>query len=250
MTGWGQQGPWAQTAGHDINYISITGALHAIGANNGPPVPPLNLVGDYAGGSLYLLVGILAALLESKKSGQGQVVDAAIADGVISLMSHFFGGLAAGDFVERRASNMLDGGTPYYDVYETLDGKYLSVGALEPKFFKVLSGIIQLSDEMIMAHSNPEMWPNLRLEFKAIFKTKTRDQWMQLFDETDACVAPVLSLSEADLHAHNQYRKSIVTIDGVKQPSPAPRFSRTPSAIQSELSGKFSDIDQLISEWH
>ena len=249
MTGWGQDGPLALAAGHDMNYISLSGALHAIGQENGPPVPPLNLVGDYGGGSMYLVTGILAALFERKTSGKGQVVDASITDGAISLMSHFFGSLARGELVEKRASNMLDGGLPYYSIYETSDGQHLSVGPLEPKFFLELANKLDLNEKMIQAHQKKELWPELRAELTHIFKSNTRQHWADLFNGSDACVAPVLSMSEIDQHDHIKYRQSLVEIEGVKQPAPAPRFSRTPSSIHPSTLHASNEIDTLISAW-
>lgn len=248
MTGWGQDGPLALQAGHDANYISISGALHAIG-HEGAPVLPLNLVGDYGGGSMYLIVGILAALFERKASGKGQVIDAAITDGSISLMSHFFGSIAKGNYSEKRSSNMLDGGLPYYTVYETSDGKHVSVGPLEPKFFNEFAKKLGLKESLIQAHLKKELWPELRNELTTIFKSKTRDDWAKFFEGSDACVAPILSMSEADQHEHNQYRQSIVQIDGVKQPAPAPRFSRTPSVIQKSYLHTETEFEELIKQW-
>ena len=248
MTGWGQDGPLALQAGHDANYISISGALHAIG-HEGTPVLPLNLVGDYGGGSMYLIVGILAALFERKSSGKGQVVDAAITEGAISLMSHFFGSLAKGDLIEKRSSNMLDGGLPYYTVYETSDNKHISVGPLEPKFYKEFTTKLGLSEELTQAHQQKELWPKLRVELTNIFKSNTREYWTKFFDQSDACVAPILSMSEVDQHEHNRYRQSIVQIEGIKQPAPAPRFSRTPSAIQKSLLQTDAEFEELIAKW-
>lgn len=249
MTGWGQDGPLALAAGHDMNYISLSGALHAIGQEGGPPVPPLNLVGDYGGGSMYLITGILAALFERQSSGKGQVIDASITDGAISLMSHFFGSLARGELVEKRSSNMLDGGLPYYTIYETSDGQHLSVGPLEPKFFLELATKLGLSQRMVEAHQKKEWWPELRAELTKIFKSNTRQHWAELFNGSDACVAPVLSMSEIDQHAHIQHRQSLVELDGVKQPAPAPRFSRTPSKITPTELYDSSQIDSLIANW-
>lgn len=249
MTGWGQDGPLALAAGHDMNYISLSGALHAIGQEDGPPVPPLNLVGDYGGGSMYLITGILAALFERQISGKGQVIDASITDGAISLMSHFFGSLARGELVEKRASNMLDGGLPYYSIYETSDGLHVSVGPLEPKFFLELATKLGLNERMIQAHQQQELWPELRKELTKIFKSNTRDHWAKLFNGSDACVAPVMSMSEIDQHEHIKHRQSLVEINGVKQPAPAPRFSRTPSSIKQSALYQANEIDQLIKDW-
>jgi alpha-methylacyl-CoA racemase len=249
MTGWGQDGPLALQAGHDANYISISGALHAIGQESGSPVLPLNLVGDYGGGSMYLITGILAALFERQSSGKGQIVDAAITDGAISLMSHFFASLAKGDYIEKRSSNMLDGGLPYYCVYETSDGKHVSVGPLEPKFFEEFATKLGLDERLKSAHQQQALWPELRIELTKIFKTNSRDYWTKFFEATDACVAPILSMSEVDQHPHNQHRQAVVEINGVKQPAPAPRFSRTPSAIQATSLQTDQDLEQLIAQW-
>ena len=219
MTGWGQAGALAQTAGHDINYISLAGALAAIGTRE-RPVPPLNLVGDYAGGSLYLIVGVLAALHEARQSGHGQVVDAAITDGVINLMAHF---------LAQSQSNMLDGGVPWYGVYATADGRYMSVGAIEPQFFSVFVDRLGLDEGCKSAQFERERWLALRQAIADAFLSRTRAQWEQVFADSDACVAPVLALSEAMSHRHNLDRANFVSVDGVVHPAAAPRFSRTPS---------------------
>ena len=232
MTGWGQTGPLAHAAGHDINYIAITGALHAIGTQ-AAPVPPLNLVGDYGGGSLYLIVGILAALLEAKISGHGQVVDCAISDNVVNLMATFYGIAAGGGWKDERAANMLDGGAHFYRTYACKDGKHLSVGAIEPQFYALLRQIAGMADPAFDAQRDQAAWPDLHARAAAIFATKTRDEWTALLEGTDACVAPVLSLAEAPLHHHLVARGSFVEVDGISQPAPAPRFSRTPGAVQA-----------------
>ena len=246
MTGWGQTGPLAQAAGHDINYIAITGALHAIGTPD-TPVPPLNLVGDYGGGSLYLIVGILAALLEARSSGQGQVVDCAISDNVVNLMATFYGISAGGGWQDRRAANMLDGGAHFYRTYRCADGKHLSVGAIEPQFYALLRKIAGMADAAFDAQRDQAAWPDLQDKAAAIFATKTRDEWTRLLEGTDACVAPVLSLAEAPEHPHLRARGSFVEVDGVRQPAPAPRFSRTPSAIQASVANQ--DIAALLTDW-
>ena len=246
MTGWGQTGPLAHAAGHDINYIAITGALHAIGTPD-TPVPPLNLVGDYGGGSLYLIVGILAALLEAGTSGRGQVVDCAISDNVVNLMATFYGSTAGGGWHDRRAANMLDGGAHFYRTYRCADGKHLSVGAIEPQFYALLRQIAGLADTAFDAQRDPAGWPDLQDKAAAIFATKTRDEWTRLLEGTDACVAPVLSLAEAPNHPHLQARGSFVEVDGIRQPAPAPRFSRTPSAVQASVADQ--DIGALLTDW-
>ena len=231
MTGWGQQGPWAHTAGHDINYIALTGALHSIGTPGGPPVPPLNLVGDYGGGTLYLAVGVLAALVERSRSGQGQVVDAAMVDGATSLMTQFFGMLAAKRWSEERGANPIDGGSHFYCVYETADGEYMAVGAIEPKFYEaLLTGLGLAADaELNSRQMDPATWSRSRRKLTEAFRSRTRAEWTAVFEGTDACVAPVLRPSEAPAHPHLSARGTLVTAGGLVQPAPAPRFDRTPS---------------------
>jgi alpha-methylacyl-CoA racemase len=233
MTGWGQDGPLAQAAGHDINYIGITGALHAIGPA-ARPVPPLNLVGDYGGGALYLAFGIVSALLEARTSGQGQVVDAAIVDGTLSMMAMALGRHAAGLWSDERASNLLDGGAPWYDTYETADGGFVAVGAIEPQFWEELRARIDADLPDAQQRQARAGWPMLRNRLAVIFRTRTRDEWAALLEGTDACVSPVLPLAELQSHPHNARRENLVTRDGVVQPAVAPRFSRTPGAIQAD----------------
>ncbi|NWH07831.1 MAG: CoA transferase [Alphaproteobacteria bacterium] len=232
MTGWGQTGPLAQAAGHDINYIALTGALHAIGRKGEKPVPPLNLVGDFGGGALYLVVGVLAALIEARQSGKGQVVDCAMTDGAASLLAMFFGFKAAGMWEDQRGSNMLDGGAHFYDTYETKDGKYVAIGSIEPQFYALLLEKSGLSDPGFSAQMDRAQWPALKEKLAAAIKTKTRDEWDAIMEGSDVCYAPVLSLSEAPHHRHNEARQTYVTRDGIVQPAPAPRFSRTASTIQ------------------
>src|SRR5688572_21942566 len=225
MTGWGQTGPIATSAGHDINYIAITGALAAIGPKDNAPCPPLILIGDYGGGALYLVAGVLAAVLEAGRSGSGQVVDCAMCDGVVSMMSLFQTLAHAGEWVERRGLNLLDGGAPFYTTYECADGKYVAVGALEPAFYETLCDLVGLGEEQQAVQRDRTRWDGLRTRFAAIFKTRTRDQWQALLEGTDACVAPVLTLSEARGHPQLRARQTFVEYDGVLQPAPAPRFS-------------------------
>jgi alpha-methylacyl-CoA racemase len=246
MTGWGQDGPWASTAGHDIGYIAITGALYAMGTPARPSIP-LNLVGDFGGGSTYLVMGVLAALLEARGSGRGQVVDAAITDGAASLMGMIYGLHGGGAWSDDRASNLLDGGLPWYDVYETSDGQHMAVGALEPQFYQAFLDGIGLSAEQ--GARSPECIPELRKRFTQIFSTRTRDEWAAIFDGTDACVAPVLSMSEAPQHPHNVARQTFIEIDGVTQPAPAPRFSRTPSQISSPPAAVGSHTRAALIDW-
>jgi len=228
MTGFGQSGPLAQAAGHDINYIALTGALHAIGPAGGKPVPPLNLIGDYGGGALYLAFGVMAALYERQRSGRGQVVDAAMVDGASSLLSIFHGLLASGRWnAQRRGANLLDGGAPFYDTYATRDGRHLSVGALEPKFFAEFAQRIGLEPRFVQRQYDPTSWPEMRAAIAARLATRTRDDWCRELEGTDACVAPVLTLDEAPAHPHARARAAFVTVDGVVQAAAAPRFSRS-----------------------
>jgi alpha-methylacyl-CoA racemase len=245
MTGWGQEGPLAQAAGHDINYISVTGALAAIGPAE-KPVPPLNLVGDFGGGALYLVVGVLAALLEAKKSGKGQVVDAAMCDGAASLMTMFFDLAAAGHWGGERESNFLDGGAHFYGVYECACGHFISIGSIEPQFYALLRQHAGLSDQAFDAQMDRKAWPSLRQKLAEIFKSKTRDDWCSIMESTDICFAPVLSLSEAPSHPHMAARKTFVERHGAIQPAPAPRFSRTPSVIRETTK---SDMVDVINAW-
>jgi alpha-methylacyl-CoA racemase len=245
MTGWGQEGPLALAAGHDINYISVTGALAAIGPAD-RPIPPLNLVGDFGGGALYLIVGVLAALLEAKKSGKGQVVDAAMCDGAASLMSMFFDMMASGRWTEGRESNFLDGGAHFYGVYQCACGQFISIGSIEPQFYALLRQLAGLSDEGFDAQMDRAAWPTLRQKLSEVFKTKTREEWCKIMEGTDVCFAPVLTMAEAPLHPHMAAREIFVNRHGVTQPAPAPRFSRTPSAIRETT---VADIASLTDEW-
>ena len=245
MTGWGQHGPLAQAAGHDINYISVTGALAAIGPAE-RPVPPLNLVGDFGGGALYLVAGLLAALLEASRSGKGQVVDAAMCDGAASLMSMFFDLTAAGRWIEGRQNNLLDGGAHFYGVYECACGNFISIGSIEPQFYALLRQLAGLSDQAFDAQMEREAWPSLRQKLATVIKTKTREEWCAIMEGSDVCFAPVLTLAEAPLHPHMAARKTFVQRHGVTQPAPAPRFSRTPSAIREPTSAAISD---LVRAW-
>jgi len=245
MTGWGQEGPLAQAAGHDINYISLTGALAAIGTAE-KPVPPLNLVGDFGGGALYLVVGVLAALLEAAKSGKGQVVDAAMCDGAASLMSMFFDMTAIGRWVEGRDRNFLDGGAHFYGVYECACGNFISIGSIEPQFYALLRRHAGLSDPAFDAQMDRNAWPALKDKLTQVFKSKTREEWCRIMEGTDVCFAPILTMAEAPRHPHMAARNIFVERHGVTQPAPAPRFSRTPSAIRE---AEKSDIAALTAEW-
>lgn len=245
MTGWGQEGPLANAAGHDINYISITGALAAIGTKE-TPVPPLNLVGDFGGGALYLVVGVLAALLEAQRSGKGQVVDAAMCDGAASLMSFFFDMTTLGRWTEGRNQNFLDGGAHFYGVYECACGNFVSIGSIEPQFYALLRQHAGLTDADFDAQMDRKAWPALKEKLKAVFKSKTREDWCKIMEGTDICFAPVLTMSEATEHPHMVARNVFVERHGVKQPAPAPRFSRTPSAVREP---EATEIDAVTKAW-
>ncbi len=229
MTGFGQTGPLAKAAGHDLNYIALTGALHAIGPAGGRPVPPLNLVGDYGGGALYLAFGILAALWERQRSGQGQVVDAAMVDGAASLASIFYGLHAGGGWSGPRGENLLDGGAPFYDTYEAADGRFVSVAALEPKFFAQLAQALGLETRFVQRQYDRRLWPEMRQAIAAALRARSRDEWCERLEGSDTCFAPVLSFDEAPRHVHALARAAFVDVDGVVQPAPAPRFDRTPA---------------------
>ncbi|MCW5660769.1 MAG: CoA transferase [Burkholderiaceae bacterium] len=249
MTGFGQTGPLAQAAGHDINYIALAGALHAIGPAGGKPVPPLNLIGDYGGGALYLAFGLMAALFERQRSGRGQVVDAAMVDGASSLMSIFHGMLASGRWDARtRGANLLDGGAPFYDTYATADGRHLAVGCLEPKFFAEFAQRVGLDPSFVERQYDPRTWPQMRAAIAARLATRTRDDWCRDLDGTDACVAPILSLHEAPSHPHAQARGAFVEIDGVVQAAPAPRFSRSSAATPQAPRAAGSDGEAVLLE--
>jgi len=249
ITGWGQDGPLAQSAGHDINYIAVSGALHAIGRAGQAPVPPLNLVGDFGGGGMYLAFGIVCALHERNASGRGQVVDAAVTDGTASMLSIFYGRLAAGAWRDERGVNMIDGGAPWYDVYETADGKHVAIGALEQRFYDELLKRLGLDAAELPDRRDRSRWPQLRARLHHRFLQKTRDQWCEILETHDACFAPVLSLSEAPLHRQNQARETFVEAGGVIQPAPAPRFSRTPGAIARGAPERGEGAATLLSEW-
>ena len=232
MTGWGQEGPLAGAAGHDINYISLSGALHAIGRSGEKPVPPLNLIGDFGGGGMLLAFGMVCALYEALQSGRGQVVDAAMVDGSSALMTMIYGLRAAGLWSDSRGANLIDGGSHFYDTYETSDGKYVSVGSLEPKFYALLLQHSGIDDPDFQHQMDRKKWPAFKETLTEIFKQKTRDEWCEIMEGTDICFAPVLSLEEAPEHPHNVFRKTFVGVDGVLQPAPAPRFSRTRPELQ------------------
>jgi len=249
VTGWGQSGPLAQAAGHDINFISLTGALHGIGNSGEAPVPPLNLVGDMGGGGVMLALGIVAALLEAQRSGHGQVVDAAMTDGSALLMWMFHGMVEMGFHnAEHRGVNVLDGGAPFYHCYETADRKHVSIGSIEPAFFARLIEIAELDREVFGQQMDRAGWPLQKQQLAEIFKRKTRDEWCDLLEGTDVCFAPVLSLIEAPEHPHNQARGTYIKVDGMVQPAPAPRFDRTPSAVRHGNRPLGSDTDSVLMD--
>jgi alpha-methylacyl-CoA racemase len=249
MTGFGQSGPMADRAGHDINYISLTGALHAIGRKGQAPVPPLNLVGDFGGGGMLLAFGVVAALLETSRSGKGQVVDAAMVDGAAYLMGIIFGLRSAGQWQDERGVNILDTGAPWYDVYETADGKYMAVGAIEARFYQeFLLGLGFAGADLPEQHDR-KRWPELREKFTVIFKTKSRDAWAAVFADKDACVTPVLSLDEAPVDSHMGARKVFQTVDGVTAPMPAPRFSRTAAVVGGVAHAPGADTDAVLANF-
>ena len=249
MTGWGQDGPLAPRAGHDINYIALAGVLNAFGRKGEAPVPPLNLIGDFGGGGMLLGFGVACALVEARASGKGQVVDAAMTEGASLLAAMFSGFLHAKRWREERGVNILDTGAPWYDVYETRDGKFVSIGAIEAKFYEDLLRRLGLEDENLPAQNERKGWPQLRERFTAMFKTKTRDEWCTVFEGSDACFAPVLSFSEARQHPHNAARGNFVTVAGVEQPAPAPRFSRTPASVRGAPPERGEGGREALLDW-
>lgn len=257
MTGWGQAGPLAQAAGHDLNYIGLAGLLHQIGPTGGKPVVPLNVIGDFGGGGLLLAFGVVCAVLEARRSGRGQVVDAAMLDGALSFMAMFFGYRAVGRFSDRTGAHLLGGGAHYYDVYETRDGRHLAVAAIEPQFYRAFLEGLGLLDARWLSAGYPahgpdiieQQWPALKAELAVIFRTKTRDEWCQVFAGSDACVTPVLTLAEAAQHPHNTVRQAFVTVDGVEQNAPAPRFSRTAAEQPRPPRQTGIDTNSVLADW-
>lgn len=249
MTGWGQTGTLAHAAGHDLNYISITGAVGAMGKPGEKPPIPLNLVGDFGGGALYLAMGVCAALVEAGKSGKGQVIDVAMSDGAASLMTMFYGFRASGMWSDKRYDNMLDGGAHFYDTYETSDGKYIGLGSIEPQFYALLREKAGLTDPEFDHQHDRAKWPSLKAKLTAVIKTKTRDEWDAIMLGTDICYAPILSIDEAPSHPHNVSRETFLTIDGVVQPAPAPRFSRTVSKVHGAAPQIGADNDAALKDW-
>lgn len=249
VTGWGQQGPMAQAAGHDLNYIALSGALHSIGRYGQPPTPPLNLVGDFGGGALYLALGVVAAMLEARESGQGQVVDAAMVDGAASLMTAAYALHAAGVTNNTRGENVLDSGAHFYDVYETSDGRYVALAPIEGKFYRELLERAGISADELPHSRDRAHWPALKQKLAAAIKTKSRDEWCALLEGSDACFAPVLDLDEAPAHPHNRERRTFAKVDDVVQPNPAPRFSRTPTEIKGPPPTPGEQTDEVLADW-
>ena len=248
MTGWGQFGPYAKAAGHDMNYIAITGALHAIGTSD-KPVPPLNLVGDFGGGALYLAFGLMAGIISARETGKGQVIDCAMSDGAASLMAMFYGFKGAGMWKDERRSNLLDGGAHFYDTYQCSDGKWISIGSIEPQFYALLLEKTGITDPQFANQMSRGEWPELKAKLAAVLVKKTQAEWCAIMDATDICFAPVLTLDEAPNHAHNVARETFVTVEGVVQPAPAPRFSATPGAIQGPPPKIGAHNDEALAQW-
>ncbi len=249
ITGWGQHGPLAQAAGHDINYIALSGMLHPMGRADTPPAPPLNLVGDFGGGAMMLAFGVVCAALEAGKSGKGQVVDAAMTDGAALLGAMMYGMRAHGSWSDQRGANMLDGGAHYYDTYACADGKFISIGAIEPQFYALLLKLAGIDDPAFDAQMDARAWPGLSAKFATVFATRNRDHWCALLEGTDACFAPVLDMGEAPQHPHNLARGTFVEVDGVTQPAPAPRFSRTEPRVASAPATPGQHSADVLSAW-
>jgi alpha-methylacyl-CoA racemase len=249
MTGWGQYGPLAQAAGHDINYIALTGALAAIGQPDFPPPPPLNLVGDFGGGGMLLAFGLICARLEALRSGRGQVVDAAMTDGSALLMAMFYGLRSAGQWSDQHGKNMIDGGAHFYGTFRCADGKHIAIGPLEPQFYQRLLQACDITDTAFQEQMESSRWPELRAKLATIFQTRSREQWCKTLEGTDACFAPVLDMGEAPLHPHNAARQSFIEIDGVIQPAPAPRFSRTPTEMPAPPPAVGEHSEEILRDW-
>lgn len=249
MTGWGQFGPLAKAAGHDLNYIALTGALWATGRQGEPPAPPLNLIGDYGGGALYLAFGLLAGVIHARATGEGQVIDVAMTDGAASLTSMFWGMRASGMWQDTRDANLLDGGAHFYDCYETSDGEWVSIGSIEPQFYALLLQQAEITDPAFQNQFDRANWPILSEKIAAIFKSKTRDEWTAIMEGTDVCFAPVLSWEEAVQHPHNVARQTFVEVEGVTQPAPAPRFSKTPGTIRSVAPKPGQHSQDILADW-
>ena len=249
MTGFGGDGPLAHAAGHDINYIALTGALHAIGTGDSGPVPPLNMIGDFGGGAMYLAFGVMAAIYEVQRSGKGQVVDVGMVDGAASLMTPIYGLFASGYWRDERGSNILDGAAPFYGAFETADGKHVSIGSIETKFYALLLEKLGLADADLPDQMDRVRWPELKARFAAVIRTKTRDEWCAIMEGSDVCFAPVLSLGEAADHPHNAARQNFVEIAGIRQPAPAPRFSRTPGKVSAPPVMPGAHTEAALADW-
>jgi alpha-methylacyl-CoA racemase len=249
MTGWGQDGPIAHIAGHDINYIALSGALAAIGEAGRAPVPPLNLVGDFGGGALYLAMGVLAGVLSARATGKGQVIDCSMVEGAASLMTSMYGALASGAWIEERGQNRTDGGSHFYHVYETKDGEFITVGSIEPQFYRLLLTHTGLEGADLPEQADRAQWPAMQERFAKIFKQKTRAEWVAIMQQTDICFAPVLTMSEAIEHEHNRSRDSFIEVDGIAQPAPAPRFLGTPTSVRSPPARAGEHTDTILRDW-
>jgi len=249
MTGWGQTGPLSDRAGHDLNYISLTGALHAIGREGGPPAPPLSLIGDFGGGALYMAVGVLAALHARQQTGEGQVIDVAMVDGALSLMTAFYGGYASGRLSLQRGTNVVDGGAPYYDVYQCADGEYVSVASIETRFRREMYEKLGLDPDALTGKDGPAERHAVKPKLAEIFRQRTRAEWCDVFEGSDACFAPVLSVAETAQHPHHLARGSLPVIDGIPQPAPAPRFAGTPSPTPLPPRRSGTDTDTVLPRW-
>jgi len=250
MTGWGQEGPMSNLAGHDINYISLSGALNSIGRKDSNPIPPLNLIGDYGGGGMHLAFGIVSGLIHALKKGEGQVVDSAMVDGSLSLMSFFYSLKEMGHWEDKRESNLLDGFAHFYDTYECSDNKYIAVGSIEPQFYNELLEKLQIDDERFKDQHNKDLWPELKEKMTSIIKLKSRSEWVEIFSGSDACVSPVLSMEEAQAHPHNLEREAFISIDGFNQPNASPRYSKTKPEIKYNAKKVGVDLDDICNEFN
>ena len=250
MTGWGQEGPMSNLAGHDINYISLSGALNAIGRKDSNPIAPLNLVGDYGGGGMHLAFGIVAALIHSLKTGEGQVVDSAMIDGSLSLMSFFYSFKEMGHWTDKRESNLLDGYAHFYDTYECKDNKFVAIGSIESQFYNELLEKLQIDDRRFLDQYNKELWPELKDIITAKIKSKSRSEWIEIFSESDACVTPVLDMEEAQAHPHNISREAFTNIDGFNQPNASPRYSKTKPEIKHNAKKIGADLEDVCDEFN
>ena len=250
MTGWGQDGPMSKLAGHDINYISLSGALNSIGRKDSNPIPPLNLIGDYGGGGMHLAFGIVSGLIHSLKTGEGQVVDSAMVDGSLSLMSFFFSLKEMGHWEDKRESNLLDGFAHFYDTYECSDNKFIAVGSIEPQFYYELLEKLEIDDEQFKDQHNKELWPELKEKMAAKIKLKSRSEWVEIFSESDACVSPVLNMEEAKAHPHNIAREAFIDVDGFNQPNASPRYSKTKPEIKHNTKEIGFDLEDICKEFN